>query len=91
MADIHGSQNRFLGLAGGVDLGLYGEIELLAEIIDLIDDLAVAMLYAQSLETIVSALHVMENPTLLRGIFNLRRSLEPTLARTGSIHHSCAQ
>lgn len=39
--------------------------------------LAVAMLYAQLLETTVSALHVMETPTLLQGIFNLRQPVRP--------------
>jgi nucleotide-binding universal stress UspA family protein len=36
--------------------------------------LVVAMLYAQSIQTKVSALHVTENPTLIEGIFNLRRA-----------------
>jgi len=35
--------------------------------------LALAMLYAQSIETKVTALHVMETPTLFQGIFNLRQ------------------
>ena len=35
------------------------------------------MLYAQSLETTVSALHVMENPTLLQGILNFRQPRRP--------------
>jgi Kef-type K+ transport system membrane component KefB/nucleotide-binding universal stress UspA family protein len=40
--------------------------------------LALAMLYAQSIETKVTALHVMETPTLFQGIFNLR---QPALGR----------
>jgi nucleotide-binding universal stress UspA family protein len=36
--------------------------------------LVVAMLYAQSIRTKVSALHVTENPTLIQGIFNPRRT-----------------
>jgi hypothetical protein len=39
MTYIQGSQNRFLGFAGRVDQSLYNEIELLANAIDLIDDL----------------------------------------------------
>ncbi len=39
--------------------------------------IAVAMLYAQSIQTDVSALYVMENPSMLQGMLSRRRPTQP--------------
>jgi Kef-type K+ transport system membrane component KefB len=49
--------------------------------------LAVAMLYAQLSRTKVSALHVIETPTMLQGFFNLRQAARPAQKITDEINN----
>jgi Kef-type K+ transport system membrane component KefB/nucleotide-binding universal stress UspA family protein len=53
--------------------------------------IAVAMLYAQSIKTDISALYVMETPSMLRGIFSGRKPIRPGGEIVGEVNDLAKQ